>query len=245
MPPRTGEVVGQFRWEPATETISWSSGIYELHGYPPDAVKPTVDLVLAHKVPADRERAGMLVLATQQTDGQFSNYHRIVDQCGRERVVLSVGSTRLVGPGPGRPVAGRITTGFMADLTEEHRQSTRDAVLAAHAHGATIHHAQGAIMALYGLGADAALSLLRWYSQNHNIKIAVLAERVVAQFDAHTTPITRQGMDRILFDQAAAKGCAPPVGCPVETARAAEAAKVAVNTIRPRAHVMAVETAAV
>jgi hypothetical protein len=205
MPPRTGEVVGQFRWDPAMETMSWSNGIFELHGYPPAAITPTIDLVLAHKVPADRERAALLVTATQQTDRQFSYYHRILDAAGYERVVLTVGSSRFVPPGPGRPVGGRISTGFMADLTEEHRQSTREAVVAAHEHSATIHQAQGAIMALYGLTESAALSLLRWYSQNHNIKIAVLAQRVVAQFDTHKTPITREGMDRILFDQATAK----------------------------------------
>lgn len=219
MPPRTGEVVGQFRWDPATETLSWSNGVFALHGYAPSAITPTVDVVLAHKVPADRERAALLMVSARQTDGQFSNYHRILDVAGHERVVLTVGSSRLVGPGPGRPLGGRVTTGFMADLTEEHHQSTRDAVVAAHEHSATIHQAQGAIMVLYGLGDSAALSLLRWYSQNHNIKIAVLAERVVAQFEARTTPITRAGMDRILFDQATARACLPePALGSVETA---------------------------
>jgi hypothetical protein len=159
------------------------------------------------------------MMSARQTDGQFSNYHRILDAAGHERVVLTVGSSRLLGPGPGRPVGGRVTTGFMADLTEEHRQSTREAVVAAHEHGATIHQAQGAIMAIYGLGDSAALSLLRWYSQNHNVKMAVLAQRVVAQFDAHTTPITRQRMDKILFDQATAGACGQdPVVDAVETA---------------------------
>jgi hypothetical protein len=205
MPPRTGEVVGQFRWDAATETMSWSRGVFALHGYPPAAVTPSIDLVLSHKVPADRERTALLIASVREVDREFSNYHRIVDAAGYERVVLTVGSSRLVGPGLDRPVGSRISTGFMADVTEEHRQSTREAVLAAHEHGATIHQAQGAIMALYGLGESAALSLLRWYSQNHNVKIAVLAQRVVAQFDTHTAPITREGMDRILFDQATAK----------------------------------------
>jgi hypothetical protein len=219
MPPRTGEVVGQFRWDPATESMCWSNGVFRLHGYPPSAVTPTVDLVLAHKIPADRERAELLMVSARQADGEFSNYHRIVDAAGHERVVLTVGSSRLRGPGPGRPVAGQVTTGFIADVTDEHRQSTRDAVLAAHEHSAAIHQAQGAIMALYGLSDSAAISLLRWYSQNHNVKIAVLAQRVVAQFEVHTAPVTRQSMDKILFDQATAPPhrVEPAVGS-VETA---------------------------
>jgi ANTAR domain len=219
MPPRTGDVVGQFRWDAATETVSWSTGVFALHGYPPAAITPSIDLVLAHKVPEDRERTALLMASVRDVDRDFSNYHRLVDVAGHERVVLTVGSSRLVRPGPDRPLGGRVSTGFMADVTEEHRQSTREAVLAAHEHGATIHQAQGAMMALYGLNENAALSLLRWYSQNHNIKIAVLAERVVAQFDTHKTPITREGMDRILFDQATAKARVPePAMGSVETA---------------------------
>jgi hypothetical protein len=219
MPPRTGEVVGQFRWDAATESIRWSDGVFVLHGYPPSAITPSIDLVLSHKVPGDRERTALLIASARDVDREFSNYHRIIDVAGHERVVLTVGSSRLLGPGPDRPQGGRISTGFMADVTEEHRQSTREAVLAAHEHAASIHQAQGAMMALYGLNEAAALSLLRWYSQNHNIKVSVLAERVVAQFDTHRAPITRQAMDRILFDQATSKTCVrQPVLGSVETA---------------------------
>ena len=47
---------------------------------------------------------------------------------------------------------------------------------------ATIEQAKGMLMVVYGIDSSAAFDLLRWRSQEANIKLRVLADRVVADF---------------------------------------------------------------
>ena len=45
---------------------------------------------------------------------------------------------------------------------------------------ASIEQAKGVLMYIYGIGPDAAFDLLRWRSQEANVKLRVLAEQVLA-----------------------------------------------------------------
>jgi hypothetical protein len=190
-------LVGQFRWNTVTDELRWSTGTFALHGYRPNAVVPTIDLVLSHKAGDDRQSAEAMIQRARALDHHFSNYHHIVDVNGRRRTVLTVGSSRT-DPGTGH----RLGMGFIADVTAEAEAVTHEAIVRANRHRAVINQAQGAVMAVYGIGADAAFSLLTWYSQNHNIKLYLLAQRVVAVLEHQQAETNRAGMDRLLFDEA-------------------------------------------
>lgn len=51
-------------------------------------------------------------------------------------------------------------------------------------HRAVIEQAKGVLMMVYGVSADTAFETLRWRSQETNIKLRVLAERIIAEFTA-------------------------------------------------------------
>jgi predicted nucleic acid-binding protein len=45
-----------------------------------------------------------------------------------------------------------------------------------------LEQAKGMLMFIYGLNADAAFALLKWLSQENNIKVRTIAERITSQF---------------------------------------------------------------
>lgn len=45
----------------------------------------------------------------------------------------------------------------------------------------TINHVCGMLMFVYGIDADAALQVLKWRSQQTNVKVRILAERFVVE----------------------------------------------------------------
>jgi len=49
---------------------------------------------------------------------------------------------------------------------------------------AFIEQAKGMLMFIYGLDENAAFDLLRWQSQQHNVKLRLLAEQVVKDISA-------------------------------------------------------------
>lgn len=104
--------VGYFTYTVEDDHWSWSSGMYEIHGYAPFARPATTSLMLSHKHPDDAQRAfGVLEQVT--ADGMpFSCYHRIIDARGDLRFVLSVGRGLLDANGTVEQV-----TGFLVDLT--------------------------------------------------------------------------------------------------------------------------------
>ena len=79
------------------------------------------------------------------------------------------------------------TQGFYIDVTPtaEARQSSISTALAeiTDARGA-IERAKGVLMYVYRIDADAAFELLRWRSQQCNVKLRVLAEQLLD--DIHT-----------------------------------------------------------
>jgi hypothetical protein len=68
----------------------------------------------------------------------------------------------------------------MADLaapTEQQRITAAVQVIAESR--ALIEQAKGMLMLLYGIDGDKAFDLLRWQSQEHNIKLRLIAEQVM------------------------------------------------------------------
>jgi hypothetical protein len=166
---------GSFRWVPDQDRWVWSAGMYAVHGYPTASILPSTAVVLSHKLPADRSRAAAMFDLVASQPMSYSFRHHIVDTAGRIRTVLTVGGCVEAG---GR---GLISSGYMVDLTDAERASSAEAVSSAFATRALINQAQGAVMAVYGLDADAALGLLVWYSNDNNVRLADIAQGLVTR----------------------------------------------------------------
>lgn len=172
--------VGWFRFSFDDERWEWSPEVEAMHGYAPGSVTPTTELVLSHKHPDDYQHVAATLDDVRRHHQAFSTRHRIIDTAGRIHHVLVVADTVVDDAGQ---VVG--THGFYVDVspTEDHRREELTATIAEIAENrATIEQAKGMLMVVYGIDADAAFDLLRWRSQEGNVKLRVLAERVVADF---------------------------------------------------------------
>ena len=102
--------VGTFEYRYGTDTWTCSDTVAKMHGYEPDEVQPTTELVLSHKHPEDLAHVKALL---KQSSAPFSSRHRIRTTTGETRKVVVVGAA--VADPAGRIVA---TQGFYVDITE-------------------------------------------------------------------------------------------------------------------------------
>jgi PAS domain S-box-containing protein len=185
---------GRFEYRYDTDTWMWSDTVARMHGYEPDDIVPTTELVLSHKHPDDLVQVRALL---SQTAAPFSSRHRIVTASGETRKVVVVGDA--VTDDDGRIVA---TRGFYIDVTDSFttdlKESISEEVESILRHRQVIDQAKGMLMAVYRIDADAAFGVLRWRSQELNVKLYVIAERLVAELPAlldvnaaATTPVDR------------------------------------------------------
>lgn len=170
--------VGRFSYDAATGAWEWDDEVFRIHGLEPGSVTPTTEHMLGCKHPEDRaEVAAVLDRAT--TDGQpFSVSYPLAAADGAERMVLLVCEAGVCGPGDAMTV-----TGYYIDQTKDfHDESTdvaNQAVSDSAETRATIEQAIGVVMAAYGLDSEQAFGMLKWWSQNKNVKIRELATRLV------------------------------------------------------------------
>ena len=176
--------VGSFEYRYDSDTWTWSDTVARIHGYEPGAVQPTTDLVLSHKHPEDlAEVKGLL----KKSAAPFSSRHRIHTVTGDIRKVVVVGDA--VTDADGQVVA---TRGFYVDVTEAANADVQEAISgeldAIVAQRDVIEQAKGMLMAIYDVDAEAAFSILRWRSQELNIKLHDIATKLVAD-----VPLLLQG----------------------------------------------------
>ncbi|MCV7345564.1 PAS and ANTAR domain-containing protein [Mycolicibacterium rhodesiae] len=174
--------VGQFRFYFADERWEWSDEVQMMHGYEPGTVSPTTELVLSHKHPDDYQQVATTLDDVRQHHQAFSTRHRIVDTSGQIHHVIVVADKLLDDTGE---VIG--TEGFYVDVTpseDRNQKQFSEAIAEIAENRATIEQAKGMLMVVYGIESNAAFDLLRWRSQEANIKLRVLAEQVVADFVA-------------------------------------------------------------
>jgi ANTAR domain/PAS fold len=189
--------VGRFEYRYDNDAWTWSDTVASMHGYPPCEMEPTTELVLSHKHPDDLARVRGLL---QQSAAPFSSRHRIRTTAGDIRRVVVVGDA--VTDADGRTVA---TRGFYIDVTESFDadlQSTiTDRLQFIVSHREVIAQAKGMLMLIYKIDADAAFALLKWRSQESNVKLSTIAEKLVADLPdllcAH--PGVRAQIDRYLM----------------------------------------------
>jgi PAS domain S-box-containing protein len=191
--------VGWFRFYFDDQRWEWSEQVQRIHGYEPGTVTPTTDLVLAHKHPDDRGQVAATIDEILNTRKPFSTRHRIVDTSGDVHYVVVVGDQLHDGEGT---VIG--THGFYVDVSrlpdpeDEDRLTEKLAEIAGKR--AAIEQAKGMLMLIYGIDDDAAFNLLKWLSQDANVKLRRLAEQVVEDFRHAGPTLTSQSeFDHLLL----------------------------------------------
>ena len=174
--------VGWFRFYFADERWEWSDEVQLLHGYQPGTVTPTTELVLSHKHPEDYQQVAATLEQMRREHRAFSTRHRIIDTHGEVRDVVVIGDQLIDQDGD---FVG--THGFYVDVTTA-AAATRAMVGAAldeiTENRSAIEQDKGMLMLVYRIDADAAFELLRWRSQETNVKLRVLAEQLLIDFGA-------------------------------------------------------------
>lgn len=190
---------GWFRFHFTDQRWEWSEQVQRMHGYEPGTVVPTTDLVLSHKHPDDRGQVAATIDQIVNTRQAFSTRHRIIDTGGNVRHVVVVGDRLYNDDGE---VIG--THGFYIDVSASNGQVHEDAVSAKLAqiseNRAGIERAKGMLMLIYGLSDSAAFELLRWLSQEANVKLRTLAEQIAEDFRGAGLPLNTQSeFDHLLL----------------------------------------------
>jgi PAS domain S-box-containing protein len=172
---------GWFRFYFTDRRWEWSDAVQRMHGYEPGSITPTTELVLSHKHPDDRGQVAATIDQIVNTRQAFSTRHRIIDAGGKVRHVVVVGDRLFDDHGD---VVG--THGFYIDVSPPSGQANEDIVSAKLAeiseNRASIEQAKGMLMLIYGITDTAAFDLLKWLSQEANIKLRALAERIRDDF---------------------------------------------------------------
>jgi hypothetical protein len=173
--------VGWFRFYFADERWEWSPQVEVMHGYEPGSVQPTTALVLSHKHPDDYRQVAATIEEIRRTAGVFSTRHRIIDTHGEIHHVVVIGQQMR---GDDDAVIG--SDGFYVDVTPSVTEAREERVTEAVAEIAEarggIEQAKGMLMLIYRITADSAFELLKWRSQESNVKLRVLAEQVAKDF---------------------------------------------------------------
>lgn len=192
--------VGWFRFYFDDDRWEWSPPVERMHGYLPGSVIPTTEMVLAHKHPDDYRQIADTLELIRQSRQAFSSRHRMIDVQGRVHHVVVVGDL-LHG------IDGNVigTHGYYIDVTplERERQDEVTAAVTVIAEArADIERAKGMLMLVYGMDEVAAFELLKWRSQETNVKLRVLAVQVAADFVALASGErlpSRSGYDKLLL----------------------------------------------
>ncbi len=175
--------VGWFRFYFEDQRWEWSEQVQRMHGYEPGMVTPTTELVLAHKHPDDRRQVAETIEEMVHSHRAFSTRHRILDTSGAVHHVVVVGDQLT---DHHNAVIG--THGYYVDITPTSDRAQNELITAKVAeiteHRAVIEQAKGMLMLVYGLDAVAAFDLLKWRSQESNVKLRLLAQQIVEDFCA-------------------------------------------------------------
>ena len=173
--------VGWFRFYFADERWEWSPQVQRMHGYEPGTVSPTTRLVLSHKHPDDYGKVAATLGEIRRSAGAFSTRHRIIDTRGDVHHVVVVGKQMSNEAGA---VVG--TDGFYVDVTpsvtEARQAHVTEAVAEIAEARSGIEQAKGMLMLVYRITPEAAFELLKWRSQETNVKLRALADQIVKDF---------------------------------------------------------------
>lgn len=188
--------IGSFRFRFADQRWEWSDDAAAIYGYAPGEVDPSAELLQSHLHPDDRVRVAEALAHAVETATPFCTRQRIIDTEGETHDVIVIGDQLFDDDGA---VVG--SAGYLIDVTETLEDTLQEAlddvlpdVIDARA---VIEQAKGVVMFVYGVNADQAFRVLRWRSQETNIKIRALAEQLTADVVAMGGALVQQ---RTRFD---------------------------------------------
>lgn len=179
--------IGTFRFWFVGQRWEWSDEVARMHGYEPDEVEPTTQLLLSHKHPDDRAHVQELLDHALQSEGSFSSRHRFIDTAGTVHDAIVV-ADRM------RDESGAVlgTEGYYIDLTatlDETRQEALDEALPdLFESRAAIEQAKGVLMSVYRVSAQQAFRVLQWRSQETNVKLRALAQQLLDEMATLPAP---------------------------------------------------------
>jgi hypothetical protein len=161
-----------FEYDATGDRWTCSPALCELYAIPAGQ-QPTTSLMLQRVLDDDRAVVLQRFEEVLRCARPFSLEYRIVDPRGRTRRLVLVGQSEDAG--------GEVKrlTGFVVDITQTIRAGAAEAVLASTEHRAVIEQAKGALMISFGIGEDAAFDMLRTYSNQHNTKVAKVAQHII------------------------------------------------------------------
>lgn len=172
--------VGAFRFWFVGERWEWSDELARMHGYQPGTVEPTTELLMSHKHPDDRGHVQDHLDRALLSKTSFSSRHRFLDTDGNVHDAIVVADRMLDASGA---VVG--TAGYYLDLTatfvENRQNALNEALPDLFEARAVIEQAKGILMAIYRVGPDQAFGVLRWRSQETNVKLRSLAKQIVTE----------------------------------------------------------------
>ncbi len=191
--------VGWFRFYFDDQRWEWSEQVQRMHGYEPGTVNPTTELVLSHKHPDDRAQVAATIDDILNTRKPFSARHRIVDTNGTVHQVIVAGDRLYDDQGAVIGIHGLyVDISGLHDPDHEERVTAKLAEIAGNR--AAIEQAKGMLMLIYGIDEDDAFDLLKWLSQQANVKLRLLAERVSEDFRSSGTAFIPQSeFDQLLL----------------------------------------------
>ena len=157
--------------------------------------------MLSHKHPDDYPHIAATLDDIGRTHKPFSTRHRIITVQGDVRDIVVIGERFHDNTGE---IVG--TQGFYLDVTpsaDQRQESITEALAEIADHRAAIEQAKGVLMYIYGIGPDAAFDILKWRSQDANIKVRALAEQLVADVltlkHDEGSPLSRPTFDQLLL----------------------------------------------
>jgi PAS domain S-box-containing protein len=162
-----------FTYDVASDRWEWSRSLQELHGL--DAVEqPTTQHLLDSMLEEDRQLALERFQHHLSRPGPGTWVYRMVDREGRIRTL------RFVGNALGRDGQVQVLRGFVMDVSNDVTAWQATAVQAAVEHRSAIDQAKGALMLAFHIDEDEAFGMLRNFSNQHNVKLRVVADAIVA-----------------------------------------------------------------
>jgi hypothetical protein len=169
--------VGWYRFHFADERWEWSAEVEGIHGYEPGTATPTTELILRHKHPDDYDDVAATLHDIRRTHKPFSARHRIITVQDTIREVVVIGEQLRDDTGE---VVG--THGYYIDVTPTRDALISDAVAEIADNRAVIEQVKGILRVVYRIEPEVAFDVLRWRSQETNVKLRALAEQLMADF---------------------------------------------------------------
>jgi len=187
---------GAYHYEVSADRWTLAGATRNILGLDPDA-PVDVSALLGLLAKDAREQVARLVFDAIERRVPFSTLQHVTRPDG-PREVLVVGEATYD--------EGRLTAvhGHVVDIGALGPEQANDridrAVADVVANRATIEQAKGALSLAYGFDADGAIALLRWWSSHRNVKVTVLADRLVSAVGtgALSGPQLRAAVDALL-----------------------------------------------